>query len=195
MNEVIESNRVTEYSNTRKFEKKWAKTIGSKYAIAVNSGTSALISGLYALKHLSGDDRRKKVITSPVTYVATSNAIRLSGLEPVYGDIDKNTFELLPSEIEKILEEQDPSEFLAILPVHLMGYPCKMDEINQIAKNNKLFSFEDAAQAHGTRYKGKMMGSYGDLADFSFYIAHNIQVGELGAVNTSNPEINRLVKK
>jgi len=195
MNEVIDSNRVTEHKHTKKFEKKWAKAIGTKYSIAVNSGTSALIAGLHALKHLSGDKRRTKVITSPVTYVATSNAIRLSGLEPVYGDIDKNTFELLPSEIEKILKEQDPSEFLAILPVHLMGYPCKMDEINQIAKQNNLFSFEDAAQAHGTKYKGKVVGSYGDLSDFSFYIAHNIQVGELGAINTNNPDIKRLVKK
>ncbi len=195
MNEVINSNRVTEHTRTKEFEKKWAETIGTKYAIAVNSGTSALISGLYALKHLAAEERRRKVITSPVTYVATSNAIRLSGLEPVYGDINRNTFDLLPSEIERILKEQDPSEFLAILPVHLMGYPCDMDSINQLAKKNNLFSFEDAAQAHGTKYKNKIVGSLGDLSDFSFYIAHNIQVGELGAVNTDNLEIKRLVKK
>jgi len=84
---------------------------------------------------------------------------------------------------------------LAILPVHLMGYTCEMDRICRIAKEHGLFVFEDAAQAHGSRYLGKTVGSFGDLSDFSFYIAHNIQAGELGAVNTDNPLIRDLVKK
>ncbi len=195
VNEVLDSNRITEHKKTREFEKAWAEIIGTKYAIAVNSGTSALISGLYALKHLSGDKKRRKVITSPVTYIATSNAIKLAGLEPVYGDIDRQTFSLLPSKIEKILHENDSEEFLAILPVHLMGYPCDMDKINEIARKNKLFVFEDSAQAHGSKYKGKFCGSLGDLADFSFYVAHNIQAGELGVVNTNDIKIKQMVKK
>ncbi|MBU2634596.1 MAG: DegT/DnrJ/EryC1/StrS family aminotransferase [Nanoarchaeota archaeon] len=193
--EVLESGRITEFKKTKEFEKKWAEKVGTKYSIAVNSGTSALISGLYALKYLSGDEKRKKVITTPLTYIADGNAIILSGLEPVFGDIEEETFSIQPSEIERILREQDPEEFLAILPVHLMGYPCNMDEINRIAKEHNLFVFEDAAQAHGTKYKGKVVGSIGDLSNFSFYIAHNLQAGELGAVNTNNKEIRNLVKK
>lgn len=193
--EVIESNRVTEHKQTRNFEKNWAKAIGTKYAVAVNSGTSALIAGLHALKHLANDDKKRKVITTPVTYIATSNAIKLSGLEPVYCDINKDTFDIKVSRIERILEEFNPKDFLAILPVHLMGYPCDMDGINKIAKKNNLFVFEDAAQAHGTKYKGKIVGSLSDLSDFSFYVAHNIQAGELGVVNTNNKDIKNLVKQ
>jgi dTDP-4-amino-4,6-dideoxygalactose transaminase/nucleoside-diphosphate-sugar epimerase len=195
INEVCESGRITENEKTKKFEEIWASKIGTKHAIALNSGTSALISGLFALKHLASDEKRKKVITTPLTYIATSNAIRLAGLEPVYGDVDNETFTLLPSEIERILKTQNPEEFLAILPVHLMGYPCNMDEINRIAKEHNLFVFEDAAQAHGTKYNGKNVGSLGDLSDFSFYIAHNIQAGELGAINTNNYEIKKLIKR
>ena len=192
---VLESGRITEHNQTKEFEREWADVIGTKYAVAVNSGTSALIAGLHSLKHLANNDKRRKVITSPVTYVATSNAIKLSGLEPVYGDIDRQTFALKSSEIERILEENDPSEFLAVLPVHLMGFPRDMDEINKIAKANKLFVFEDSAQAHGSMYKGRQCGSLGDLSDFSFYVAHNIQAGELGAINTNNPQIKSLIKQ
>lgn len=195
INRVMDSNRITEHEETKKFEKNWAKKIGTKYSVAVNSGTSALIAGLYALKYLSGNEKRKKVITTPLTYIADANAIRLSGLEPVYGDIERETFSLKPSEIERILQEQNSEEFLAILPVHLMGYPCQMNEINDIAKKYELFVFEDAAQAHGSKYEGKTLGSIGDLSNFSFYIAHNLQVGELGAVNTNNPKIKKLVRK
>ena len=118
--DILDSGRITEGIKTREFEKKWAETIGTKYSIAVNSGTSALISGLYALKYLAADEKRKKVITTPLTFIADSNSIKISGLEPVYGDIDRKKFSLLPSGIEKILSENDPKEFLAILPVHLM---------------------------------------------------------------------------
>jgi len=195
LNKVIDSNRVTEHTQTKEFEKKWAKVIGTKYAVAVNSGTSALISGLCALKYLANNPKRKKVITTPITYIATSNAIKLSGLEPVYGDVDKRTFGIKTSEIERILSEQDPKEFLAILPVHLIGYPCEMDEINKIAKKYDLFVAEDTAQAHGTKYKDKLLGSFGDLSFYSFYVAHNISIGEMGAVNTNNIKIRNLVRQ
>jgi CDP-6-deoxy-D-xylo-4-hexulose-3-dehydrase len=192
---VLGSGRITEHEETKKFERKWAEKIGTRYSVSVNSGTSALIAGLYALKYLTRDKKRNKVITTPLTFVADSNALVLSGLTPIYGDVDRKTFGILPSEIEKILEENDSSEFLAILPVHLIGYPCDMDKINNLAKKYGLFVFEDCAQSHGTLYKGKVTGAISDLSAFSFYIAHNIQVGELGAVNTNNPEIRRLVKK
>lgn len=192
--EVIESNRVTEHKQTKEFEKSWAKAIGTKYAVAVNSGTSAVISGLHALKHLANDNKKIKVITTPVTYIATSNAIKLSGLEPVYCDVNRDTFDIKPSGIEKILSKS-ADDVLAILPVHLMGYPCDMDKINKLAKDYGLFVAEDACQSHGTKYKGNIVGSLGDLSFYSFYVAHNIQVGELGAVNTNNLKIRNLIRQ
>ena len=193
--EVCDSNRITEHVKIAEFQKSWAKYVGTDYSIAVNSGTSGLMLGLSALKYLANDPKRKKVITSPLTFIATANAIQLAGLESVFGDINKDTFDIKASEIEKILDENDPEEFLALLPVHLMGYPAEMDKINEIAKKNNLYVFEDAAQAHGTEFLGKKVGAWGDLSNYSFYVAHNVQVGEFGAVNTSNLEIKNLLKK
>jgi len=194
--DVIDSNRVTEHNKTNEFERNWAKKIGTKYSIAVNSGTSALISGLYALKYINKEDKRKKVITTPLTFISTTNSILLSGLEPVYADINSDTFDINAKGIEKILKENNPKDFLAILPVHLMGYPCDMKEINRIAKENNLYVIEDSAEAHGTKYDGRNVGTFSDLSIYSFYVAHNIQAaGELGAVNTDNKEIRDLVRK
>jgi len=191
---VLESGRITEYTNTQEFEENWAKKTGTDYSIAVNSGTSALIAGISALKYISGDEKRKKIITTPLTYIADSNAIKVCGFEPVYVDIEDNGFNLSPSGIEKVLEKEDPREFLGILPVHVFGYPFKINEIKDIAKKNNLFLIEDCAQAHGSKYEGKNVGSFGDFSIFSFYIAHNIQVGELGAINTDDIKIRNLAR-
>lgn len=196
INEVLDSGQISEGTKIREFEKKWANFIGTKYCITTNSGTSALIAGLTAIKYCNKLDRKSiKVITTPITYISTSNAIVLSGFEPVYVDIDKETFNITPENILAKLEESDPSQYCAILPVHVMGYPCDMDEINKIAKQYNLIVFEDSAQAHGTMYKNRKTGSLSLLSDFSFYIAHNIQVGELGTITTDDSQIARLVKK
>ena len=129
-----------------------------------------------------------------MTYTATSNAIVNSNLEPVYVDVDKETFAITPENIKALLENSD-EDFSLILPVHLMGYPAKMDEINKIAKEYNLKTFEDSAQAHGTFYNGKKTGSMSYLSIYSFYIAHNMQAGELGAVVTDDTELNRAVTK
>jgi CDP-6-deoxy-D-xylo-4-hexulose-3-dehydrase len=197
VNEVLELGKISEGKKVREFENEWAKFIGTKYAIALSSGTSALIAGLTALKYCEDVNIKpnSKVITTPLTYIATSNAIVLSGFEPVYVDIDKETFGITPENIRAHLEEADPKEYSLILPVHLMGYPCHMEAINKIAKEYGLIVFEDSAQAHGTIYKGKKTGSLSLLSAFSFYIAHNIQAGELGAITTDDPEIARLIRK
>jgi len=198
INEVLDNGRISEGIKVREFEKLFAEYIGTKYTIILNSGTSALIAGLIALKHHKALDISKgtKIITTPLTYIATSNAIVLSGFEPVYVDVDRETFGITPENIRACLEQVDDlNEYSLILPVHLMGYPCDMDEINKIAKKYGLVTFEDAAQAHGTTYNGKKVGSWGTLADFSFYIAHNIQAGEMGAITTDDYEIIRLVRK
>lgn len=195
--EVLNSGRISEGPKVREFESAFSEYVGTKYCVLVNSGTSALIAGLKALDYKYSLISRKKykVITSPITYIADANAIILSGFEPVFADVDPTTCVITPKSIEKILSESDPSEFAGIIPIHLMGNPCDMNKINEIAKKYNLFVLEDSAQAHGSIYDGKRTGSLGDASIFSFYIAHNIQVGEMGAVTTDDPEIYKLLKK
>lgn len=198
VNDVLDSGRISEDKNVKEFEREFADFIGTKHAVLLNSGTSAIIAGLHAMKHY-GDRKPLKspnVITTPVTYIATSNAIVVSGLEPIFVDIDPRIFCITPENIKSCLEESDdPGSFSLVLPVHLMGYACDMDRINKIARKYGLHTFEDSAEAHGTIYNGKRTGSLSLLSDFSFYIAHNIQAGELGAITTDDTEIWRLIKK
>ncbi|MCS7109291.1 MAG: DegT/DnrJ/EryC1/StrS family aminotransferase, partial [Candidatus Micrarchaeota archaeon] len=201
INEVLNSGKISEGDRVREFEVEFSKFVGTNYSILVNSGTSALIAGLTALKYFSGLEmgntiNTKKVITTPLTYIATSNAIVLSGFEPVYVDIVRDTFVITPENIRSHLEQiDDPTEYFLILPVHLMGYPCEMDKINKIAKEYGIYTVEDSAQAHGTIYKDKKTGSLSLFGIFSFYIAHNIQAGEMGAVTTNSSEIAGLIRK
>jgi len=194
--EVIEGGRISEWKKVKEFERLFAKYIGTKYCVAVSSGTAALIVGLLALLYDERFPKAKKgakIITSPVTYISTVNAIVLAGFEPVFVDIDKRTFKLNVNQIEGILKKENPNDYAGILPVHLMGYSNDMDEINAIADEYELFVFEDSAQAHGTTYKGKKVGSLGLLADFSFYVAHNIQAGEMGCIATNDEKLFKLM--
>ena len=193
INKVLDSGRLSEGAKVEEFERRWAKFIGSRYCVAMNSGTSALIAGLHALKHLYRIKDGTKVITSPLTFIATVNAIVASRLEPVFVDVDQQTFVIKTEEVSALLKKEKGISL--ILPVHLMGYPVAMDEINRLASQYRIVVMEDAAQAHGTLYKNKKLGTYGALAGFSFYIAHNIQAGEMGAVVTSDLRIYKLLKK
>lgn len=172
-----------------KFEKAFAKKIsGTKYAVAVNSGTSALFLALKALGIGSGDE----VIIPTLTMIATINAVSWVGAKPVL--IDSTSYEdwnIDPSSIEKKISKKTK----AILPVHIYGYPCNMDKINSIAKKHKLYIIEDAAEAMGTLYKGKSAGGYGDISCFSLYVNKIITTGNGGMVCTNNEKIYRLIKK
>lgn len=196
INEVLDSGRISEGPKVRKFEQKWAEFVGTKYCVATSSGAGALITGLTALKYKYNLPYETKVITTPLTYIADSSAISMVGFEPVYVDVDFLTFNITAEAIEAYLKQvQDLDKHAIILPVDLMGFPVEIDKINKVAEKYGLLVFEDAAQAHGTVYKGHKAGSQALLADYSFYIAHNIQAGEMGAVVTNDPEINRLVRK
>ena len=196
LKKVIDSGRLSEGKMVNKFEKAWAEFVGTKYCVVTSSGAGALIAGLTALKYFKDLKPGTKVITSPLTYIATSSAISVVGFEPIYVDVDIRTLNITPETIRKHLDRLENTEgYAIILPVHLMGYPLKMDEINEIAKQYGLITFEDAAQAHGTTYNEFKAGSMSLLSAFSFYIAHNIQVGEMGAVNTDNQDIAKLIKK
>ena len=199
INEVLDTGRISEWKKVNEFETLFADYINTKYCVAVHSGTSALIVGLTALindSRFSKVKKGSKVITTSLTYAATINAIVLAGLEPVFIDVDPNNFSILPQKIEEHLESvNDLENYSIILPVHLMGYPCDIDEINRIAEKYDLIVLEDSAQAHGSLYKGQRTGSLSLISIFSFYIAHNIQAGEMGAVMTDDEELISLMRK
>jgi len=190
---VLESGRVSEGRETRAFESSFAKFVGTKHAVAVNSGTSALIAGFLALSE-SKAKKPIRALTSPLTYIATANAIALTGMEPVFADVDPETLCLDQGAVEEAVENDRAGRIKFLVPVHLMGYVCDMDRLNSIASKHDMEVFEDSSQAHGSLYKGKRAGSMSHASSFSFYIAHNIQAGELGAVLTNDVDVARRVR-
>jgi dTDP-4-amino-4,6-dideoxygalactose transaminase len=164
------------------FEENFANYIGVKYCIGVGNGTDALNIALKALGIAKGDE----VITAANTFIATSEAITMTGAKTVFIDCDKDTYNIDVDKIENFLSPRTK----AIIPVHLYGQPAKMDRIREIASEHNLFIIEDAAQAHGAAYKGENVGTLGDIACFSFYPGKNLGAyGDAGAVLTNNDEL------
>ncbi len=164
------------------FEKDFAAFCHSKYAVGVNSGTSALWLALIGLGVGPGDE----VITAPNSFIATAEAISYCGATPVFVDIDETTYNINPQLIESAITPKTK----AIIPVHLFGQTADMDPILTLAKKHNLFVIEDAAQAHGALYKGQPAGSMGDAGCFSFYPGKNLGAyGEGGAVVTNNADL------
>ena len=163
---------------TAEFEKMMCELTGAKYALAVNSCTAALHLSLLA----SGIGEGDEVITTPMTFCATANAIIHSGAKPVFVDVNLKTMNIDENKIEKAITKKTK----AILPVHLAGRPCEMDKIMAIAKKHNLIVIEDAAHAIGAEYKGKKIGNIANLTCFSFYVTKNITTGEGGMVLTNN---------
>ncbi|HOH91986.1 MAG TPA: DegT/DnrJ/EryC1/StrS family aminotransferase [Anaerolineaceae bacterium] len=164
---------------TREFESNFADYIGVKHCVGVNSGTDAISLALRALDIGAGDE----VITVSLTAVATVAAIDLVGATPVLCDIDPDTRYMDASKVQGLISEKTK----AILPVHLYGHPADLPALQAIAKKHNLFLIEDCAQAHGAQIDGKMIGSFGDLACFSFYPTKNLGAfGDGGAVCTNN---------
>lgn len=163
------------------FEKDFAKFCGAEHCVAFNSGTSALHVALLLLNVGPGDE----VVTTPFTFVATSWAISYVGARPVYVDIDDATFNLDPHRLEMAIN----SRTKAVMPVHLYGQPFDIDPIHQICRKHQLPLVEDAAQAVGAKYKGRTIGTFGEISCFSFYPGKNLGAcGEGGALVTYNAE-------
>jgi dTDP-4-amino-4,6-dideoxygalactose transaminase len=161
------------------FEKEFAKFCETKYCFGVASGTDALFISLKALDIGTGDE----VITAANTFIATTLAISMAGAKPVLVDMDPKTYNIDVTKIEAKITKKTK----AIIPVHLYGQSADMDPIMKIAKKHNLKVLEDAAQAHGARYKGKRAGSLGDIAAFSFYPGKNLGAyGDGGAITTNN---------
>ncbi len=163
------------------FENKFKKFIGSKHGLGVGNGTDALYIAMKALNIGPGDE----VLTTSNTAVPTVTAIVNTGAKPVFVDVNK--FYLINT---KLIENKITKKTKAIIPVHLYGQACDMDEINRIAKKNKLFVVEDCAQSHGADYKGKKTGSLGDIGCFSFYPTKILgSYGDAGFITTNNEKI------
>jgi perosamine synthetase len=160
------------------FEEDFAKYVGSKYAIAVNSGTAALHLALDAVGIKEGDE----VIVPTMTFTATAEVVLYFKAKPVLVDCERDTFNLDPAKIEAALTPKTK----AIIPVHMGGHPCEMDEISKIAKKHNLRVIEDAAHALPAGYRGRTVGTIGDITCFSFYATKTITTGEGGMATTEN---------
>jgi len=163
------------------FEKWFACYVGTKYAVAVNSGTSALNLAVKCYN-------KKNIITTPLTFVSTVSSIEENGCIIKYADIDPNTLNINPDEI-------DCNGIDAVIPVHYSGRPCDMDKIMWIAKKRNLVVIEDAAHACGATYNGKKVGSFGDLGCFSFHAVKNLSCGDGGMITTNNKTLYERLKR
>ena len=173
--------------NVKQFEKEIAEKIGVKHAITVGNGTDALIIALKSLGIKEGDE----VITTDYTFFATAEAIRFVGATPVFCDVELDTCNIDPSQIEEKITDKTK----AIICVHLFGNACKMDQINDIAKRHNLYVIEDAAQAINSQYKGKNVGNLGDVACFSFFPTKNLGCfGDGGMITTNDDDLATIIR-
>jgi len=191
-NPLIEEEEITEVVATMKsgwlgtgpkvakFEEMFKEYIGCKYALAVNSCTAGLHLSLIAVGIKAGDE----VITAPMTFASTANVIVHTGAIPVFADIKRSSMNIDPAEIERKITKRTK----AVIPVHFAGRACNMDAILDIAKRHRLSIINDGAHAIETEYKGRKIGSLGDISSFSFYVTKNIVTGEGGMATTNNKE-------
>jgi dTDP-4-amino-4,6-dideoxygalactose transaminase len=184
---VLESTQFILGDEVTAFEKEFAAYCGAAQGVALNTGTSALHLALLAAGVGPGDE----VITTPFTFVATVAAIVYTGATPVFVDINPVSYTIDVSQIEKAITPNTK----AIMPVHLYGQPADMDPIMEIAQRHRLTVIEDAAQAHRSEYKGRRVGSIGDIGCFSFYPGKNLGAyGEGGMAVTNNPDYERTMR-
>ncbi len=184
---VFKSGQFIMGPNVTSFENEVANYLGVKHALGLNSGTDALILGVHALGLKPGDE----VITTPFTFFATAEAVSHFHATPVFVDIDPDTYNFRVEDIEKVITPKTKG----IIPVHIFGQPVDMDPVLEIAKAHGLWVLEDVAQAFGSDYKGKKLGTIGDAGAFSFFPSKNLGAfGDGGLFTTNNDEAADLVK-
>lgn len=184
---VLDSGHIVQGPVTQELEKMFAKECNVKHAVAVTNGTAALHIALHSAGIVPGDE----VITTPFTFAATANSILMCGAKPVFCDIEPETFNIDPKQIEKKITKKTK----AIIPVDLYGHPHDYSKIYQLAKKHNIIIIEDAAQAVGAMIEDKKAGSFGDAACFSLYATKNIMSGEGGIVTTNNDDIAEKAKR
>lgn len=176
--DVLRSDYLTTGPKIAEFEKMMADYVGAKYAVAIANDTAALHAACYVAGIGAGDE----VITTPITFAASSNCVLYCGGTPVFADIDPDIYNIDPEDIRRKITDRTK----AIIAVHLAGQPCDMDAIHAIAKEHHLIVIEDAAHALGSEYKGKMIGSMSDMTTFSFHPVKPITTGEGGMIVTND---------
>lgn len=181
---VLDSGSLAAGDEVRAFEREFADYCGVDHGVATANGTAALHAALAALGIGEGDT----VLTTPLSFVATANAVRFVGAEPVFADVDLSTYNLDPASVEQCIRDRD-GDVDALLVVHLYGLPAEMDRLREIADAHGVPLVEDAAQAHGAEYRGRRVGSFGDAACFSFYPTKNMTTGEGGMVVTDRETV------
>lgn len=177
----------------KRFEELFAKYLGSRYAVMVNSGSSANLLAMAVLRNPSlkaGIKPGSEIITPAVTWVTTVYPIHNMGCVPVLVDVDLDTFNILPEEIDSAITPKTE----AIIPVHLLGRPCKIPDICKIAKKHDLFLVEDACESTGAEVQGKKVGTFGNMGTFSFYMSHHISTIEGGMIVTDEEELYEYLK-
>ncbi len=182
--EVLESKRLSYGPFLQKMEQEFSRIHDCKYAVVSNSGTSSLQVALQALKEIHKWNDGDEVLVPAVTFIATSNIVLHNKMIPVFVDVEHDYYGIDPKKIE----EKITPRTRAIIPVHLFGMPCAMDEILSIAKKHNLKIIEDSCETMYARYKGKIVGSFGDIGCFSTYVAHLVITGVGGLSTTNNPD-------
>ena len=190
LNDVCETNWASMGPKVKAFEKGWSDLFGYTDSIAVSSGTDACVNACLALYDITDASRGDEVIVPALSFIATSNAVRMAGLTPVFVDIEKETLNIDPSKIEAAITDKTR----ALMVVHTMGRPCDMTAIMEIAEKHNLRVIEDACEAHGAIHKMKRIGLFGDMTCFSFYIAHLVCCGEGGMVSTNDEHIANVLR-
>ena len=181
--DVMEEGPIADGPAVRDFESEFADYCGADEAVATSNGTTALHAALVAAGVEPGD----RVLTTPFTFIASANSIRLAGADPVFADIDPVTYNLDPAAVEERLRADGDVD--AILAVHLYGLPAPMSELAELAETHDVTLIEDAAQAHGATIDDRHVGTFGDAATFSFYPTKNMTTAEGGMVTTNDEEL------
>lgn len=182
--QVLDSGRLSYGRFARELEDRVAQMHGCRFGVLSNSGTSALHVAIAALKEMHGWADGDEVIVPAVTFVATINVVIHNNLTPVLVDVDPHYYELDPDGVENAVTARTR----AMIPVHLFGHPCDMDPLMDIARRHNLRVVEDSCETMVAKYKGRMVGSFGDIACFSTYVAHLLTTGVGGLNTTNSPE-------
>lgn len=186
LNHVCDTNWASGGPKVKQLEDHWSKLFSYKRSVAMSSGTDGVINACLALYDLKKAKRNvSEVIVPALSFIATSNGVRAAGLVPKFVDVKKETLNIDESQIEASINENT----VAIMPVHTMGRMCEMDTICRLATKYNLMVLEDACESHGARYKNVLVGHWGDMSIYSFYIAHLVCCGEGGMVSTNDDYI------
>lgn len=176
---------ISQGPNVKAFEQAFSRYIGRAHGIAVNSGSSANLLALLSLREAGRLRDGDEVVVPAATFATVAMPVIQAGLVPVYVDVRRDTLNVDPAEVERAVSERTR----ILMPVHTLGYPADMPRLMEIAARHRLAVLEDCCEAHGSAINGRRMGSFGDIATFSFFVAHNMTTGEGGMIVTSRDDL------